>query len=84
MAGKVASEGVFGAVGGVAVTPSDTLSITPVPRALWVGVSGDLSVEFIDGTSVTLSGASAGVPLALQVSKVMATGTTATNIVALY
>ncbi|MEO9648811.1 MAG: hypothetical protein ABJ360_22495 [Roseobacter sp.] len=84
MAVVLSSEDVFGAVGGVAITPSDSATIEPVPRALWVGVSGDINVEFIDGSTAILKSAAAGTPLPLQVSKVLATSTTATDIVALY
>lgn len=67
--------------GGAAVTPSDAAMLAP-NRALWVGGAGNLVVVMADGQSLTLNNASGWMPLA--VSKVMATGTTATGIVALY
>lgn len=65
-----------------AVTPNDN---TPLPQisALYVGVSGDLSIVMADGTSAVLKNHPVGyVPG--DVRQVKATGTTATNIVALF
>lgn len=71
------------ASGVIAVTPSDTVSITTAPRALWVGGAGNLSVLMSDGTTATLSGVPAGSLLPIQAVRVNATNTTATLIVAL-
>jgi hypothetical protein len=65
-----------------AVTPSDATTF-PATRALWVGGAGAVAVVFADGSSATLSGVPAGTLLPLAVTKVMATGTTATLIVSL-
>lgn len=70
-------------VTGADVTPSDSDDLGFLPRALWVGGTGNLAVEFVDGTQVTLDGVPAGTELRLRVAKVLATGTTATAIVAL-
>lgn len=68
---------------GVAVTPHDTNRIDPT-KALWVGGAGNVAVEFVgDDASVTLTGVPAGTKLDVAVVKVLATGTTATAIVAL-
>ena len=64
------------------VTPHDTLHI-PLTRALWVGVQGDIVVNGAsDGNIVTFKNAVGLLPLRVQ--QVLATGTTATSIVALY
>lgn len=68
--------------GAVSVTPSDSAEISPT-RALYIGVSGDVAVTMADGQSVIFVGAPVGV-LPIQVSQVRSTGTTATNILALY
>ena len=68
---------------GVAVTPSDATVYAPPLDALYVGGAGNVSVVGVDGASFTLNGALAGTIYNVQVAKVMATGTTATNIVAL-
>lgn len=70
------------AVGGVAVTPSDTTELVST-RGLWVGGTGNIAVTFQDGTEVTLSAVPVGI-LPVRVTKVKSTGTTATDIVALY
>jgi len=68
---------------GVVVTPSDGTVYTPPLDALYVGGAGNLTLTGVDGASYTLNGALAGTVYNVQVTKVMATGTTATNIVAL-
>lgn len=83
-------ERVYGACGGAAVTPSDTLSITPngsgpatVYRALWVGGGGNIAVFFADGSTATLTGAVTGSVIPVCFTRVNATNTTATLLVAL-
>jgi hypothetical protein len=64
------------------VTPSDSADLTHVSRALYVGVAGNMSVVMRGGQTVTFA-VQAGIhPLA--VSRVRATGTTATGIVAVW
>ena len=64
-----------------AVTPSDTLGCGPT-IGLFVGVGGTLTVKGDDGVSATfLCGNSQYIPGSF--TQVMATGTLATNIVAL-
>ena len=66
-----------------AVTPHDANDLAVVTRALWVGGDGDLSVILAgDDDPVTIKGASQVVPIAVR--RVRATGTTATDIVALW
>lgn len=71
-------------VGGAAVTTSDTVSLTKVSRALYVCGTGNLSVLMMDGTTVAIPTVPAYTMLPLRVERVNATGTTATNIVALW
>ena len=66
----------------VAVTPADATYLTPT-RGLYVGVSGDVKVIMLDGTTVTFTGLAAGVIHPIQCVLVFSTDTTATNIVAL-
>jgi hypothetical protein len=69
----------------VAVTPSDTALISC--RAIYIGLSGNLAVNFASsgGSSVTLLSVPTGgiIPLELNQGRIMATGTTATSMVAL-
>jgi hypothetical protein len=70
-----------------AVSPSDTADLTKVTSALYVGVSGDLALILAndpDTAPVIFKGVAAGTLLQLQCRRVMATGTTATNILALW
>lgn len=66
----------------VAVTPSDSAPLVPTPKALYVGVAGNLSVTGADGVAATFAVA-AGSYHPLCAVLVRATGTTATGIVAL-
>ena len=72
---------------GVAVTPSDTVPLSPSPsRWLYVGGAGNLAVKLEGDTAnaVTLTAVPVGALLPLSAVYVMATNTTATLIVALY
>jgi len=66
-----------------AVTPSDSGSLEGRVRALYIGTGGVVSVKMADGSSVTFSGVPSGF-LPVTVAQVLATGTTASGIVALY
>lgn len=71
------------AVRGVAVTPSDSATIPPT-KGIYVGTAGNLAVTFPDGSVVTFTGIATGIVHPLCVTKVMATNTTASTIVAVY
>lgn len=69
---------------GVAITPSDTVDLVEITRALSIGVDGDITVIMADDTvAVLLKNRSSG-DYPYMVKRVMTTGTTATNIVGLY
>lgn len=69
------------AFGAYAVTPHDTNA--NAARALYIGVSGDVAVVTRGRTtSVVFKSVPVGI-LPVQVSKVLATGTTATDILGL-
>lgn len=74
---------ITNAARGWAVTPSDTVNLTESARLLYVGGAGNLSLLTAGGSSISLSGVLAGTFVPVQVARVNATGTTATNIVAL-
>ena len=67
-----------------AVTPADGSNLTHAARALFVGGAGDVKVDTLGGDTVTFTGVLAGSILPVRILKVYATGTTATNIVAVY
>lgn len=67
-----------------AVTPANS-DLANVTRALYVGGAGDLSLILAnDSAAVTFVGVPAGTVLPVRAKQVRSTGTTATNIVALY
>lgn len=70
-------------VGGAAIVKSDTAAIE-LTRAVYVGGAGDLKVTYQDGSVDTLKSVPAGAILPIRVSLVWSTGTTATNMSALY
>lgn len=73
------------AQGAAAVTPSDSTDLdVQGSRGLWVGGAGNVAVITAQGDTVTFNGVAAGYLLPVAVSRVLATGTTATNLVALY
>jgi hypothetical protein len=76
----------------VAVTPNDTedsahsllIGKTP-PRALWIGVGGDVKVHLVGSSAaVVYKNVPSGSILPVRAQYVWSTGTTATNIVAMY
>ena len=68
----------------VAVTPSDSVNLVGEVKSLFIGGAGNVRVLTANGETVIFSGMSAGSYLLVQVRRVFATSTTATNIVALY
>lgn len=70
----------------VAVAPSDTADLTMYSRCLYVGGDGDVTVVMVGQNGdapITFPGVVGGTLLPIQVRRVMATGTTATALVAL-
>ena len=67
----------------VAVTPHDSTDLAKVTRGLYVGVSGDV-VAIIGGVAITFTAMAAGIIHPIAVTRVNATSTTATNLVAIY
>ena len=63
------------------VTPSDGADLSLTSRAVYVGGGGDLHVTLSDGDTVTLTNAGAGWH-PIRVTRIWATGTTATAILA--
>ena len=64
------------------VVKSDSVNLVQVSRALWVGVSGDVSVEMVGvGTAIVFKGIQGLLPV--SVTRVNSTNTTATDIVAI-
>lgn len=88
-AGVSPRERVFGSDDCYAVTPADATDLPFAPqtmgtRALFVTVGGNVSVNLAGGGTAVLTGLVAGQVLPISVTRVLATGTTATGILALY
>lgn len=69
----------------VAVTLSNTVNFTEVPRAIYIGgTGGNLVAIGPDDLPVTFTGLVAGTILPIQPKRINVTSTTATDLVALY
>jgi hypothetical protein len=65
-----------------AVTPNNSTDLATPTRGVYVGVSGDLKVDLVGGsTEITFVGLASGVIHPIQARRIYATGTSATNIV---
>ena len=71
------------ATNAVLVTPSNSVDLTDVTRAVYVGGGGDMKVTMQDSGTVLFSGIPAGTTLPIRVSRIWSTTTTATLIIAL-
>lgn len=72
------------AASAVSVTPSDGGDLAQPSRALYVAAAGNLAVRMLTGEAATFASVPAGSLLPIRVTRVLATGTTATGIVALF
>lgn len=67
-----------------AITPSNDADLPQVPRGVWVGGAGNLALVGIEGGSgVILKGIAAGTLVPVSPNRILATGTTATDLVGL-
>lgn len=66
-----------------AITPDDVADLAHATRALYVGQGGALAVRMLSGDEVTLAEVQTGMIYPLRVTRVLATGTTASGLVAL-
>lgn len=66
--------------GAFAITPNDATDLAEPTLSLYIGTAGTLKVTMLDGSVVTYPALAAG-RHPLRVSRVWATGTTATGIV---
>lgn len=67
-----------------AVVPDDGVDLTVTTRSIYVGVAGDVVVHMVGAIGpVTFKSVAAGI-LPIRVDRILATGTTAASIVALW
>lgn len=78
--------GYFTATNALAVTPHDTNALARgKTAALFVGGAGAITCRFSgEGSDTVMTGVAAGSVLPIEVTHIRSTGTTATNMVALY
>lgn len=69
---------------GISVTPSDTVDLTVGDALIYVGGAGSIKLKLASGNDVTFSEVPAGMFMPVLAKRVFSTGTTATNILALY
>lgn len=65
------------------ITPNDSADLAATTRGIYVGSSGDLAVITVSGDTVTFPNVPGGAIFPICVTRVLATGTTANNLVAL-
>ena len=68
---------------GIAVTPHDTNALAKPALAFYVGGAGTVVLRTLRGNNLTFVGVNAGSTLAVGGTYVLATGTTASNIIAI-
>jgi hypothetical protein len=72
------------AVDGFAITPNDGADQPEITRAIYVGVGGTIAVWMrFNATPLTFINVPSGTILPVKVIRVLATGTTATNLIGL-
>lgn len=72
------------ATGVLAITPDDTNQVTRELKRIYVGSAGNVKIEMHDGTNAVIPNVPAGTQITACITKVLAAGTTATNIVGFY
>lgn len=70
--------------GAATVTPSDTTNMSRPANAIMVTAAGNVAMNLQDGTSVTLPNLQPGTIYPFAANRILATGTTATGIIAVY
>lgn len=63
---------------------SDLVKVSDPFSKIWVGTGGNISLKNADGSTVILKNVPNGTMLEVDAIQVMATGTTATDIVGIY
>lgn len=66
------------------ITPNDSTDLDPIPRGIFVGGAGDITIRDKSGNDETYTIAAAPFVLPFRGVRVLSTGTNATNLIALY
>jgi hypothetical protein len=68
---------------GFAIVPNDTTELPEVTRAIYVGTGGNIAVRMASGATLTFANVAGGSLLPARVTRVLAAGTTADQIIGL-
>ncbi len=71
------------AASGFAVTPSDATDLPETTRAIYVGSGGNVTVRMLTGETLAFASVSSGTILPVRATRILATGTTCTDLVGL-
>lgn len=75
----------FQASGSAVITPDNNADLPQVAYGIFVGVAGHVKVDMYgEGVGIVFKNVANGTFLPIQVKRVYATGTTATDMIALY
>lgn len=66
-----------------AITPADNADLPEVPRALYCGHGGNIAATMASGAALTFTNLPDGALLPIRLSRIAATGTTASGLVGL-
>lgn len=69
---------------GQPITPDDGNDLPVVPRAIYVGQAGNITLQMADGTTLVMENLPAGSLLPVRALRVLATGTAAAGLIALW
>jgi len=72
------------AIDGAMIVPDDGGDLAHVTRAIYVGTGGQIAAQLASGSTITLAAVPGGTLLPLRIRRVMATGTSAGDLVALW
>ena len=81
--GSVHNPDIVSSASAAAVTPSDSVNLTGTTRGVYVGGTGNVTAV-INSTAITFTAVPVGTILPIAATRINATGTTATNMVALF
>ncbi|MET3925014.1 hypothetical protein [Devosia sp. 2618] len=65
------------------IAPSDATDLSETTRAIYCGAGGDIAATLTSGATVIFIGLATGQVLPIRATRVLATGTTATNMIGL-
>ena len=68
--------------GGYEITPDDNVDLPQTANAIYIGGDGDIVLVSPDGSTLTFTGLLAGNILPWKAKRILATGTTATGLIA--